>query len=180
MLEETPNQTRFCNICAHEWGEIATPPSQDSGPRYQSIDDLIAKTGLRRDELATLADIGALNAFGHDRRTALWQIERAARPAGELFEEVDAAAVTPAAGSGSPLRPMTPIERVTADYAGMSLTIGPHPMALRRAELALRGVTQGAGFVRGTSRPAGPRRRRGHHSPTPRHRQGLRVPHARG
>ena len=140
MLEETPNQTRFCNICAHEWGEVATPPSQDSGPRYQSIDDLIAKTGLRRDELATLADIGALNAFGHDRRTALWQIERAARPAGELFEEVDAAAVTPAAGSGSPLRPMTPIERVTADYAGMSLTIGPHPMALRRAELALRGV----------------------------------------
>ena len=27
-----------------------------------------------------------------------------------------------------------------ADYAGMSLTIGPHPMALRRPELALRGV----------------------------------------
>ena len=27
-----------------------------------------------------------------------------------------------------------------ADYAGTSLTIGPHPMALRRAELALRGV----------------------------------------
>jgi error-prone DNA polymerase len=35
---------------------------------------------------------------------------------------------------------MTPPERVMADYAGTSLTIGPHPMALRRAELALRGV----------------------------------------
>ena len=35
---------------------------------------------------------------------------------------------------------MTPSERVLADYAGMSLTIGPHPMALRRQELALRGV----------------------------------------
>ena len=35
---------------------------------------------------------------------------------------------------------MTPSERLLADYAGSSLTIGPHPMALRRAELALRGV----------------------------------------
>jgi phosphoenolpyruvate-protein kinase (PTS system EI component) len=31
-------------------------------------------------------------------------------------------------------------ERLHADYAGMGLTIGPHPMALRREELALRGV----------------------------------------
>ena len=35
---------------------------------------------------------------------------------------------------------MTPPERLMADYAGTSLTIGPHPLALRRAELALRGV----------------------------------------
>ena len=40
-------------------------------------------------ELATLAEIGALNAFGHDRRSALWQIERAARPAGELVKGQD-------------------------------------------------------------------------------------------
>ena len=31
-------------------------------------------------------------------------------------------------------------ERLHADYAGMGLTIGPHPMALRRDEMALRGV----------------------------------------
>jgi error-prone DNA polymerase len=31
-------------------------------------------------------------------------------------------------------------ERLHADYAGMGLTIGPHPMALRRRQLALRGV----------------------------------------
>ena len=30
--------------------------------------------------------------------------------------------------------------RLHADYAGMGLTIGPHPMALRRDELAMRGV----------------------------------------
>ena len=35
---------------------------------------------------------------------------------------------------------MTLSDRISADYDGMGLTIGPHPMALRRQELALRGV----------------------------------------
>ena len=35
-------------------------------------------------------------------------------------------------------------DRLRADYAGMGLTIGPHPMALRRAEMALRGVLRAA------------------------------------
>jgi len=35
---------------------------------------------------------------------------------------------------------MTMTERVIADYDGTSLTIGPHPMALRRGEMSLRGV----------------------------------------
>jgi error-prone DNA polymerase len=35
---------------------------------------------------------------------------------------------------------MTPSERLMADYSGTSLTIGPHPLALRRMELAMRGV----------------------------------------
>ena len=33
-------------------------------------------------------------------------------------------------------------ERLRADYGGTGLTIGPHPMALRRHDLALRGVTR--------------------------------------
>src|SRR5207237_4421013 len=39
-----------------------------------------------------------------------------------------------------PLKPMTEAERLVADYAGMGLTAGRHPMALRRDELATRGV----------------------------------------
>ena len=35
---------------------------------------------------------------------------------------------------------MTPVERLVSDYEGTGLTIGPHPMAMRRQELALRGV----------------------------------------
>ena len=55
--------------------------------RFTSIEDVVRRTGLRRDELTTLADIGALNAFTNERRSALWQVERAVRPAGELFED---------------------------------------------------------------------------------------------
>ena len=58
-----------------------------SEERFISLDDLVGRTGLRRDEIVTLSDIGALNAFGYDRRSALWQAERAVRPSGELFEE---------------------------------------------------------------------------------------------
>ena len=184
MLEETPTHGMFCNVCAHEWNPFAAasgdssasplpdPGSRttDPGPRYMSLDDLIARTGVRRDELATLAEIGALNAFGYDRRSALWQIEKAVRPAGELFEPRTAnreprTANSRAANSeprtanreprtanpdmSSPLRPMTPPERLMADYAGTSLTIGPHPLALRRAELALRGVLRASDLPRG-------------------------------
>jgi error-prone DNA polymerase len=44
---------------------------------------------------------------------------------------------------------MTPPERLMADYAGTSLTIGPHPLALRRAELALRGVLRASDLPHG-------------------------------
>jgi error-prone DNA polymerase len=39
-----------------------------------------------------------------------------------------------------PLRPMTEAERIIADFAGTGLTVGRHPMALRREGLAMRGV----------------------------------------
>src|SRR5207245_2328886 len=50
----------------------------------------------------------------------------------ELFE--------PPRGSESPLAEMTEGERLVADYAGTGVTLGRHPMAMRRAELRRRGV----------------------------------------
>jgi error-prone DNA polymerase len=164
-------RTYYCNICSHEW----TVGLQPAG-RFRSIEDVVQRTGLRRDELTTLADIGALNAFTNERRSALWQVERAVRPAGEMFAGLDnsqrpipnssafahgdqgalrrdlagARHESPTSGGGqplptpnsqsSPLRAMDSGERLQADYAGMGLTIGPHPMALRRGDLSLRGV----------------------------------------
>jgi error-prone DNA polymerase len=118
-------------------------------PGFMSLDDLVARTGLRRDEMATLADIGALNAFGGDRRSALWQAERAVRPAGALYENAELGIENsefPIPNSQfhesppSPLSPMTDVERLVADYAGTGLTLGRHPMTFCRDDLALRGV----------------------------------------
>ncbi|MDQ1636849.1 MAG: error-prone polymerase [Pyrinomonadaceae bacterium] len=67
---------------------------------------------------------------GTNRRDALWQVERVARPAGELYEELHEQ------DGNSPLLPMTRPERMDADFRGTGLTIGRHPVAYRRAELS--------------------------------------------
>jgi error-prone DNA polymerase len=59
----------------------------------------------------------------------LWQVERAARFAGPLLESI------PESDTASPLAQMSPEERLVADFHGTGLTVGPHPMAYRRAEL---------------------------------------------
>jgi error-prone DNA polymerase len=120
--------------------------------RFRSIEDLIARTGVNREELSVLAEIGALSAFGHTRREALWQVERAIRPTGELFEGetgVQAEGGRRETEDGScPLPSMSAVERVVADYEGTGLTIGPHPMAMRRDEMSLRGALRASDLPR--------------------------------
>jgi error-prone DNA polymerase len=138
VRETRTHRTYFCNTCATEWSVAR----QHDG-RFQSIEQIVQRTGLRRDELTTLADIGALNAFTNERRSALWQVERAVRPSGELFRDPQSAIGDPQSASDeSPLPPMDASERLRADYGGMGLTIGPHPMAMRRHDLSMRGVTR--------------------------------------
>jgi error-prone DNA polymerase len=135
---------------------------------FLSIHDLTRRvTELRRDELTTLAEIGALNSIPRQkstsknfsvsacpggeydptcnlglgtrdskfhRRDALWQVEAAVRPAGPLLEQ-NAEPDTP-----SPLAPMNHEERLVADFHGTGLTVGPHPMAYKRAWLNAMGI----------------------------------------
>ena len=97
---------------------------------------------MRRDEIAMLAEIGALNSLGHDRRSAMWQVERAIRPTGELFfqEHQERQEHQEPQELGSPLDEMNVHERLIADYTGTGLTVGPHPLTFRRCELAMKGV----------------------------------------
>jgi error-prone DNA polymerase len=104
------------------------------GRVFASIEDFARRTGASREELRVLAEIGALNGLAPERRAALWEAERAARSTGPLLEGIEPA------GDPSPLAPMTPAERLTADYRGTALTIGPHPMRLCRAALSAQGI----------------------------------------
>ena len=164
---------------AGSWQRAAGSPSTSSGlpratsrgsGRFRSIEDLVARTGINREELSVLAEIGALSAFGHTRREALWQVERAVRPAGELFEDGvqsgDLAklrscelrtgdpttshdrTIARSHDEECPLPPMSSVERVVADYEGTGLTIGPHPMAMRREEMSLRGALRASDLPR--------------------------------
>jgi error-prone DNA polymerase len=131
---------------------------------FTSIHDLTRRVPeLRKDELTTLAEIGALNAVGDSprrhgdtekeirensinnqqstisnfrlhRRDALWQVERAVRGSGPLLEKL------PEPDSHSLLEPMNHEERLVADFHGTGLTVGPHPVAYRRAWLTAMGI----------------------------------------
>ena len=114
----------------HEHG--TTIVQQRAKRAFESIDDFKRRTSLTKEELRTLAEIGALNCIAQHRRDALWEVEK------ELIEDdlfslsaVSQRLTTPAE---TPLEPMTLSERLQADYNGMELTTGPHPMALVREQ----------------------------------------------
>ena len=122
---------------------------------FTSIHDLTRRVPeIRRDELNTLAEIGALNSINNHqssiinsrhsvpgtqysvlhRRDALWQVEAAVRPSGPLLEQ------NAEPDERSPLAPMNHEERLVADFHGTGLTIGPHPMAYKRTWLNAMGI----------------------------------------
>jgi error-prone DNA polymerase len=103
---------------------------------FASADDLVRRAGLRSDELARLAELGALGSFGLERRAALWEVERAARPSGPLYSSLDAPP------DPSPLPPMMQSEALVADYEGAGLSVGPHPMTFHRDRLERSGVAR--------------------------------------
>jgi error-prone DNA polymerase len=150
--------TRSARLCALEEGEVRLGLAYVRGLRaeaakgieaartrapFASLQDLVDRTGLRRDEQRMLAEVGALNALGLTRRSALWQVEKAGRPRGPLFGE----AVIPR-GDVSPLPEMGLPERLASDLAGTGLTVGPHPVSLHRGELFARGVRRAEELAR--------------------------------
>jgi error-prone DNA polymerase len=107
---------------------------------FESLEDFKRRARLHKDELRTLAEVGALNAFADHRRAALWGVEKNLVDDDDLFFEVNRMSATVALDEASsheraPLPHMTDVERLAADYSGLSLTIGPHPMTFLRPHL---------------------------------------------
>ncbi|WP_158792126.1 DNA polymerase III subunit alpha [Granulicella sp. L60] len=115
--------------------------ARNAGGPFVSVADLWQRVPeLRGNELTALAEIGALNSTyvsksdGH-RRTALWDSARAIQSPGPLFAYLESE------NSNAPLDRMTNEERLLADYQGMGMTTGPHPLFYSRSELNGMGVT---------------------------------------
>ena len=132
-----------------------------AGGRFSSVEELAARAEIGREFLVQLAELGALAEVGppsaqpadpadpapladpappvtrHTRRSALWQVESIGR-SGPLFVRGPGEGGDPP--PPSPLVEMSQAETLAADFRIAGLSTGPHPMALRRAELDRAGV----------------------------------------
>jgi error-prone DNA polymerase len=123
---------------------------------WRDLDDFRLRCDLSKDERRVLAKSGALNALRHHRRSALWEIEseremdlfslahsgrlKPALQHAQACEGVGVQALacqeqSPEYAPSSPLTPMSPMERLSADYDVQSLSTGPHPMRFLRDTL---------------------------------------------
>jgi error-prone DNA polymerase len=109
---------------------------------FASLEDWLGRTTFTASERRALASVGALHALASHRRAALWQVEAAWESEETLFkavadlgEAVPGSATPATVGDGEPLAPMTLSERYHADFAGVSLTTGAHPMTMIREQL---------------------------------------------
>jgi error-prone DNA polymerase len=106
-----------------------------AGSAFASVDDLAERAGLDARELGLLAAAGALAGLAGHRRRARWQAA-GARPLPRLLRGAridEPAPMLAAPGEG---------EDLVADYRALGFSLGRHPLALLRRQLAgLRFVT---------------------------------------
>jgi error-prone DNA polymerase len=120
--------------------------SKESGERiaaahathpFASVQDLAARAMLERRELEALADAGALRDLSGNRHLTFWQVAGSER-------ELPLAPV-PRGDEATPLlAPPTEGQNIAADYRSHGLTLGRHPLALLREELAADHVVTSA------------------------------------
>jgi error-prone DNA polymerase len=101
---------------------------------FSSLDDLMLRASLSKDEVEALAEAGALEPLVDGRRQALWAA-RAPRGFG-LFRGVvleQSEQVLPA---------MPKVEQLVMDYERVGLSLTDHPLCHLRASLHARGVVR--------------------------------------
>lgn len=112
-------------------GALAQIADERAREPWKDLNDFLKRCTLAKDERRVLAQAGALNALGHHRRSALWEVEA------PLHDDLLSG---PEDSYETPLAMMTPGERLESDYQTTTLTVGPHPMALVRSQIP-RAVT---------------------------------------
>jgi len=120
--------------------------AREEGP-FRSVEDVMRRSGLGPPDLRVLAEAGAFETLWPGRRQALWELLRQVRgDAGPLARR--------AHGASAPVREMSALERMAADYRCVGLSTQGHPMEFLRPGLEKRGVLSAAEL---RSRPSGDR-----------------------
>jgi error-prone DNA polymerase len=96
---------------------------------FESVQDLTLRARLSRRDLEALADAGALRELSGNRHLTFWQV------AG-TEQELPLAPVSRVAEATPLLAPPTEGQNIAADYRSAGLTLGRHPLALLRDQLA--------------------------------------------
>jgi error-prone DNA polymerase len=107
---------------------------------FASVDELAHRATLTRRSLDALAGAGALNSLAEHRRAAHWQAYGVERLPGAL-------AGTSAHEPHIALPRANEAEEIAADYAGLGLSLGRHPLALLRSRLDRLRVHRAADLV---------------------------------
>jgi len=108
-----------------------------AGP-FTSAADFVFRAGINKTALEQLALVGAFNCFGLTRRQALWEILALAK------RSPDELPVTTEEIGATLLPPMSVGERLAADFKGMDLSTGPHPISLIRPILTEQKIKSAA------------------------------------
>jgi error-prone DNA polymerase len=107
---------------------------------FSSLDDLMRRAALKKNEVEALAEAGALEDLVNGRRHALWKA-RAPRTSG-LF------ARTPVEEPEVSLPPLRPTEQLLLDYGRKGLSVEDHPMRHLRERLRRQRVVTAAELQR--------------------------------
>src|SRR5207253_10513559 len=70
--------------------------SPSGGEQFDSLDDFKRRVSLSKEELRTLAELGALNCFTDHRRAAMWKVEETIHDDLVISDRVVAALVSSA------------------------------------------------------------------------------------
>jgi error-prone DNA polymerase len=100
---------------------------------FNSLEDFVRRTGLDEGILGTLAETGAFECFGSERRDALWDVRRWARTRTESLP-------LPGRESGAAFQSLSDFEEVGWDYRTTSHSPRRHPLEPLRAVLTAQGL----------------------------------------
>src|SRR5207302_10636268 len=158
VVDDNTVRLGFCVVSGLREEHAEELVRQRKKQQFDSLEAFKRRIPLSKDELRTLAELGALNCFAEHRRAAMWDVEetlhddllthnvshpersegpglRGFDQTGNIEHSIPLCEVPRSTWDDSPLSRMTLPERVKADYDTMNLTTGPHPMKLLRESL---------------------------------------------